>query len=70
MLIIYCFHLGQFVCIGKAIALQEIRLFTTMVLKKFKFQFAKEHDHQAFLDAVESNNSLVKGSLLLKVENR
>lgn len=64
------FSSGQYVCVGKAIALQEIRLFTTMVLKKFRFRFAKEHNREMFLDAVQSNSSLVKGSLILVVEKR
>jgi cytochrome P450 len=58
------------VCVGKAIALQEIRLFTTMVLKKFTFQFADDHDHESFLKAVESHSSLVKGPLRLVVQEK
>ncbi len=64
------FSSGQYVCVGKAIALQEIRLFTTMVLKKFTFHFAEEHDHTVFLDGVQSNSSLVKSPLMLVVQRR
>ena len=64
------FSSGQYVCVGKAIALQEIRLFVTMVLKKFQFRFAKEHDKEKFMEAVQSNSSLVKGPLILNVERR
>ena len=64
------FSSGQYQCIGKALALQELRLFIAMVLRKVQFRFAEKHDQQLFLDSVQSNNTTMKGSLWLDVELR
>ena len=64
------FSSGQSVCVGKVLALQEIRLFTTMVLKKFSFHSAEQHDAVMFLGVVQSNSNLGKGPLMLVVQKR
>jgi cytochrome P450 family 628 len=64
------FSAGQYGCVGKALAMQEMRLFVATMAKNFDVAFAPQHDDQAFLDSIESNLSLLKGDLWLQVTRR
>ncbi|OQU97048.1 hypothetical protein CLAIMM_03051 [Cladophialophora immunda] len=59
------FNLGQYACIGKGLALLEMRLVVAELVKRFDITLDDSHDEKAFQQAVRSNLSLLKGRLPL-----
>lgn len=54
------FTIGQFSCLGKNLAYQELRLFMGKVVRNFDFSFAPDFDPSTF-----DNNILYKGTFLI-----
>ncbi len=57
---------GRFGCVGKNLALAELRLVTTFLVKKYSFSFADEKQGSAFLDDVHDCFVTMTGPLDLQ----
>jgi len=61
------FSVGQLSCVGKQLALLEMRLFWTTLLKKFDWELSPTFDPVQFEKDCKSNLTLTKGRLPVKV---
>jgi cytochrome P450 len=61
---------GTFSCAGRALALVELRLFVTRVVKTLDLTMAADFDHDEWARHVKSYQSLVMGPLRLTVRRR
>ncbi|KIW84310.1 hypothetical protein Z517_03560 [Fonsecaea pedrosoi CBS 271.37] len=59
------FSVGQYGCVGKGLALLEMRFFVAELVKRFDISLDISHDEEAFQRAVRSNLALLKGRLPL-----
>jgi cytochrome P450 len=65
------FSFGAFSCLGKSLALQEIRLVLTHVLLKYNLDFAPEWDRRKFEDGIDNMRTTVFNyPLLVTLSNR
>ncbi|EXJ70264.1 uncharacterized protein A1O5_06332 [Cladophialophora psammophila CBS 110553] len=64
------FSAGQYACIGKNLALAEMRLFLAEVLKKLKLELDDTFNEKVWDAACRSNLSLLKGALPVRVYRR
>ncbi|KAL8283368.1 hypothetical protein RQP46_005778 [Phenoliferia psychrophenolica] len=56
------FNKGAFLpfCVGKQFAYQEMRLFTTTIMSKYKLKFRDGFDSQAWANGIEDNGTLLE----------
>lgn len=59
------FTVGQYTCLGKNLAYQEIRLFVTKVMANFDFRFPDEWSPAEFEKQVKFKGTLLIGKLPL-----
>jgi tryprostatin B 6-hydroxylase len=64
------FGVGQYACVGKPLALLEMRLFLLIVLRRLDFKLAPSFNKTAFEDGVKSYLTLLKGSIPVTVKER
>lgn len=64
------FTVGQYVCLGKNLAYQELRLFMATVVKKFDFQFAEGFEVATFEREIKFKGTFLLGPLILKLRER
>jgi cytochrome P450 len=64
------FTSGTFSCAGKALAMLELRLLITTLVKRFDIVMADDFNHKKFFDDVRSYMTIVKGALPLKIQKR
>ena len=64
------FSSGPFGCIGKQLALMEIRLLTSQIIRKFDFRLADGEDGQNLLMKTTDHFTMGLGSLKLVFEGR
>ena len=59
------FTIGQYACLGKNLAYQEIRLFIAKVAANFDFKFAPRYDVKEFEKTIKYKGTLLIGELPL-----
>lgn len=64
------FSMGQYGCVGKGLALLEMRLFLTEVFRYLDFEMSPAFDHRAFWVELKSFMGMVKSPLPLTVRVR
>ncbi|EXJ90055.1 hypothetical protein A1O3_03123 [Capronia epimyces CBS 606.96] len=64
------FTIGQFACLGKTLAYQELKLFMAKVVRNFDFEFAPGFDAKAFERDVKFKGTLLIGPMMLKLKER
>jgi cytochrome P450 len=64
------FTVGQFACLGKNLAYQELRLFMGYVMRKFDFGFAPGFDPAEFDQNIKYKGTLLIGPLPLVFTER
>jgi cytochrome P450 len=64
------FTVGQYACLGKNLAYQELRLFMATVVKKFDFEFAQGFDPAEFERDIKYKGTLLIGPLMVKMTAR
>lgn len=61
---------GTFSCAGRALAMVEMRLFCTRLMRRFDILMPDDFDHDAFMGGVRSYQSLFKKPLPLIIKAR
>ena len=64
------FTIGTFSCVGKSLAMLELRMLLATVIKKFDFVMAGDFDHKKFWSQHKSFMGTVKGDLPITVRSR
>lgn len=64
------FGVGQYACVGKPLALLEMRLFLVVLLKRLDIWLAPSFNQTEFEDGIRSNLTLLKGSIPVIVTER
>ena len=64
------FGVGQYACVGKPLALLEMRLFLVVLLKRLNIQLASSFNPTEFEEGIKSNLTLLKGSIPVNVTER
>lgn len=64
------FTVGQYACLGKNLAYQEIRLFLACVMRRFDFGFAPGFDPGAFEKNIRFKGTLLIGPVMLQLRQR
>lgn len=63
-------NIGPTSCVGKALALQEIRMVTCSLIQKFEFEFAPRFKPDEWENSLKDCFILVKGELPVHVKVR
>jgi cytochrome P450 len=64
------FQHGAYACAGKQLALNELRILTAKIVKKFDIIMPDDFDDEAFQGSIQSFQSLMMGPLPLLVKSR
>lgn len=64
------FQIGAYACIGKKLALQELQLLVTKMIRDFDVIMPADFDHAAFEASIKSFQSLVMDPLPLLIKAR
>jgi cytochrome P450 len=64
------FTVGQYACLGKNLAYQEIRLFMAKVVRNFDFEFASGYEPVIFEKNIRYKGTLLIEPLMLKLSKR
>ncbi|KAL4934942.1 hypothetical protein BDV06DRAFT_217788 [Aspergillus oleicola] len=64
------FNKGTYSCVGKQLALMELRWVLTMVFTQYDIEFAPEHDSKAYLDGTMDGFTAVCAPLYVRLSRR
>lgn len=64
------FTVGSRQCVGKNLALLELRIMTAILLRRFKVKFSKEHDPAKVLDDLKDTVTAQPGECMVIFERR
>ena len=64
------FTVGQFACLGKNLAYQELRLFFANMVRKFDFEFAPDFDPAKFERDIKFKGTLLIGPVMIAMRPR
>ncbi|KAL4965811.1 cytochrome P450 [Aspergillus stella-maris] len=64
------FNHGTHACVGKQLALMELRWVLTMIITQYDLEFAPEHDNKTFLDGTVDGFTAVCAPLYVRLSRR
>lgn len=64
------FGVGSYVCIGRGLAMQELRLISTRLIRSFNFELAPGFDHDRFWADLRSWQAIFKPDLPIVFSRR